>query len=82
MGFQKSGLSQLVVQGPVTDKTIGSHPAKVMTYPTDDTACLVAIGVTSQSRVDLSIESNGGVDPCSIAMRAAELVEQHLPTAG
>jgi hypothetical protein len=82
IGFQKHGLSDLVVEGPVTDVRIGGHPAKKMSYSSDSTGCLVAIGVTGSSRIDLSAEVNGGVDPCSWALKAAGLVERHLPVVG
>lgn len=75
------GLAQLNVQGPVTDRKVGSHQVKQMQYTSDSSDCLVAIGVTSSSRVDVSFEANGGVDACSNAFKAAQLVEPHLPAS-
>ena len=75
------GLDQLNVQGPVSGIQVGSHSAKQMRYASDSSNCLVAVGITSSSRVDVSFEANGGVDACSVALKAAQLVEPHLPTA-
>lgn len=75
------GLDQLNVQGPVSGIQVGSHSAQQMRYTADSGDCLVAMGITSSTRVDVSFEAKGKVDACSVALKAAQLVEPHLPTA-
>jgi hypothetical protein len=82
VAFPGFGLSRLVVTGPVTDLRIGQHQAKKMTDPQDSGSCYIAIGITSTQRVDVGAETDGGTEPCPLAMKAAQLVEQRLPVLG
>lgn len=72
------GLAGLVPTAPVTDKTIDGHPAK---EEKDDSAssCLVAIGVSGSSRVDVSVTGDGTTNPCPTAENVANLVAPKLP---
>jgi hypothetical protein len=42
-------------------------------------SCIIAMGVTSSSRVDVSLNSGPRVDPCPLALQVAQLVEPKLP---
>lgn len=64
--------------GTVQDTTIGSHQAKEDTE-TSSSSCVVALGVTDTSRVDVTVTSIGTSDPCPTALTLAQLVEPKLP---
>ncbi|MEO6083349.1 MAG: DUF3558 domain-containing protein [Umezawaea sp.] len=72
-----AGLSGVQAPGEVTDRTIGRHQAKK--FVASGGSCIVAIGVTASSRVDISLNAGGVEDPCPLAERIAELVEPRLP---
>ncbi|WP_158102837.1 DUF3558 domain-containing protein [Lentzea kentuckyensis] len=69
------GLAGVQAPGEVTDVTIGRHQAKK--FVAAGGSCIVAVGVTSSSRVDVTL--NGQGDPCPRALQIAELVEPKLP---
>lgn len=71
------GLSGIQPTGEVTDATVGRHQAKQVRDITG--SCIIAIGVTSSSRVDITFNGNSKTDPCIQAMQAAKLVEPKLP---
>jgi hypothetical protein len=69
-GFQSSG-------GTVHGITVGSHQAKEVLGDTG--TCLIGIGVSDSSRVDVSMTGFGSGDPCVGALSVAKLVEPKLP---
>lgn len=75
------GLSDVNTDGlTMADDTIGSHQGK-QGQDTSDGDCLVFIGVTQTSRVDVVV-SSGDSNPahsCSLANQYAKLVEPTLP---
>lgn len=64
--------------GPVHDITVGSHQAKEELGNTG--SCVVAIGVSASSRVDVIVTGDGTTDPCPTALTLARLVERRLPS--
>lgn len=64
--------------GPIHDITIGSHQAKQELGNTG--SCVVAIGVSASSRVDIIVTGDGTTDPCPAALTLARLVERRLPS--
>lgn len=73
-----AGLASVNAPGQVTDVPVGRHQAKRFVGNTG--SCVVAIGVTETSRVDVVLNASGGEgDPCEMATRIAELVEPRLP---
>ncbi len=71
-----AGLSDVQSKGaPVTSLPVGHHQAK---KSDEQGGCFVFLGVGTGERVDVSGVGNTGSD-CSLAMRAAKLVEQNLP---
>lgn len=79
--FAGQGLSQVPTTGAMTDVRIGGHQAKKM-VETASGGCYVGIGVTSSSRVDVTVNADHDDEACPLAMKAAGLVEPHLPAAG
>ncbi|WP_161784444.1 DUF3558 family protein [Actinokineospora spheciospongiae] len=73
------GLAGIVVDGPISDLSIGSHQARQMR--TLAGRCFVFLGVSASSRVDvLGSELRGDQDAaCDLALRAAKLIEPNLP---
>jgi hypothetical protein len=75
------GLADINTDGlTLSDVTVGSHQAKQAVNQTNGD-CLVIIGVTAKSRVDVVI-SSGDSDPthsCSMATKFANLIEPQLP---
>lgn len=69
------GLAGVQAPGEVADLTIGGHQAKK--FVAAGGSCIVAIGVSSSSRVDVVL--NGQGDSCPRALQIAELVEPKLP---
>jgi hypothetical protein len=63
--------------GVVHDTTVGTHQAK---QEVDNTgSCVIGIGVSSSSRVDVTVTGDGTSDPCPTALKLANLVEPKLP---
>lgn len=65
----------------VTTDNIGGHPGRQL-QSTQASACIIAIGVTNSSRVDVTV--TGGTDAnqaCQLANQFATLVEPNLPAA-
>jgi ABC-type phosphate transport system substrate-binding protein len=63
----------------ITPDNIGSHPGRQL-QSTQSGTCVIAIGVTNSSRVDVTV--NAGTDPvqgCQLANQFAKLVEPNLP---
>lgn len=73
-----SGLADLTGPAPVSGIRVGRHAAKQMK---EDSAssCLVAMGVSDSSRVDVTATGDGTKDPCPAALAVAQLVESKLP---
>jgi hypothetical protein len=61
-----------------TTDNVGSHNG-VQLESSSGNDCIVAIGVTSSSRVDVVISTSGG-GACQVANQFAKLVEPHLPS--
>jgi hypothetical protein len=65
----------------VTPDNIGSHPGRQL-QSTISNACLIAIGVTNSSRVDVTaIATIDANQLCQLANQFAKLVEPNLPAA-
>jgi hypothetical protein len=60
------------------DIKIGDRPAKKLSGTTSG-SCLVALEVSSSSRVDVTFLAPPKEDSCPTALRVAELVEPKLP---
>jgi hypothetical protein len=71
------GLSGVQAPGEVADVKIGSHDAKQFIGTTR--SCVIAMGVTASSRVDVVMTTSSDKDPCQLARKIAELVEPRLP---
>jgi hypothetical protein len=73
------GLAGFVASGNsgVHDITIGTHQAKEELADTG--SCLIGIGVSTSSRVDVVVSPILTGDPCPTALRLANLVEPKLP---
>lgn len=69
-GFNANG-------GTVQDLKIGTHQAKQETDRTG--SCVIGIGVSASSRVDITVTGNGSTDPCPTSMAVAKIVELKLP---
>jgi hypothetical protein len=78
IALRTAGLSDFVLTGGTAhDTKIGSHSAK---QGVDNTkSCVIGIGVTSSSRVDVTATGNGDTDPCPTALAVATLIEPKLP---
>jgi Protein of unknown function (DUF3558) len=72
------GLSALSSTGPSTSLTIGSHQAGQQTDSATG-GCLVVLGVSSTSRVDVVANTDDDAQACPTALQVAKLVEPHLP---
>jgi hypothetical protein len=75
--FADSGLSGLQTSGKVRDTTIGSHQAEQEIDGTS--SCVIAIGVSASSSVDVTVTPIFDGDPCPTALTVARLVEPKLP---
>jgi hypothetical protein len=75
------GLSAMTNSGVATTSlTIGTHQAAKQTNDAYNTgSCLISLGVSSSSRVDVTANTGGSSDACPDAMKVAQLVEPHLP---
>lgn len=77
----KQGLKDINTDGyTVTSDNLGGHSARQLEQ-NPGTACFVAIGVTSSSRVDVLAASTSGDagTSCQIANQYAKLIEPNLP---
>lgn len=63
--------------GTVHGIRIGTHQAKQVIDNTG--SCVIAIGVSDSSRVDVTATGDGTTDPCPTARTVAQLVEPKLP---
>lgn len=64
----------------VTSVTIGHHQGKQL-QSTSSSGCIVAIGVTAMSRVDVTVtDSTTTTSSCQIANQLAQIVEPQLPS--
>ncbi|GGU47049.1 DUF3558 domain-containing protein [Lentzea flava] len=63
--------------GEIKDIKVGGHQAKQLLGAGG--SCIVAVGVTSSSRVDITLNAGSSTDPCPPALKIAELVEPKLP---
>jgi hypothetical protein len=82
--YDHAGLDQLSTAGfTVTNYPVGRHQGR-MSKDTAGHGCLVSIGVTVMSRVDVvGIDSSGQLDrACVVATVVAPSVEQKLPVEG
>jgi hypothetical protein len=64
--------------GTVQNITVGNHSAKQEKVDSSS-SCVVVVGVTSSSRVDVTATGDGNTDPCPTALAVAKLVEPKLP---
>ncbi|MFI9818656.1 DUF3558 family protein [Saccharothrix variisporea] len=72
------GLSALLPNGgEIKDITVGQHQARQLLDATG--SCGIYLGVTSSSRVEVVLNTATSNDPCTPALRIAELVEPKLP---
>jgi hypothetical protein len=69
-GFNPNG-------GTVHDITIGTHRGKQDLDVSG--SCVIAIGVSASSRVDVTVFPNQNGDPCQMATTLANLIEPKLP---
>jgi hypothetical protein len=63
--------------GAIHDITIGTHQAKQQIGETG--SCVIAIGVSDSSRVDVTVTGDGTTDTCPTALALARMVEPRLP---
>jgi hypothetical protein len=72
------GLAGFVSAGGVVhDTTVGTHQAK---QEVDNTgSCVIGIGVSDSSRVDVTVTPILTGDPCPTALKLANLIEPKLP---
>jgi hypothetical protein len=72
------GLSGFLANGgTVHDITVGTHQAKQVLD--DSGSCVVGIGVSDSSRVDVTATPGATADPCPVAGKLANLIEPKLP---
>jgi hypothetical protein len=65
----------------VTPDNIGGHPGRQL-QSTQAGGCIIAIGVTSSSRVDVTVTAGTDANhACQLANEFATLVEPNLPAA-
>jgi hypothetical protein len=64
--------------GTAQDLTIGRHQAK-QEFDNVSGSCVIGIGVTDSSRVDVTVTSGATADPCPTASKLANLIEPKLP---
>lgn len=76
---EKQGLAEVRgADGPPKPVSIGSHDAREA-RDTSGQTCLVAVGVTDSSRVDVSASGGDVSQMCKTATELAKLVEPKLP---
>lgn len=64
--------------GQITDIKVGGREAKQVSGRTSG-GCLVVLGVTSSSRVDVTVIPPPKGNGCPLALKVAELIEPKLP---
>lgn len=82
--YDHAGLDQLnTTEFAVTDYAVGKHQGR-MAKDTSGGTCLVSIGVTTTSRVDVVADDGGAqvAKACTVATLVAPSVEQKLPVEG
>ncbi|WP_170166792.1 DUF3558 family protein [Lentzea atacamensis] len=73
------GLAQVQADGgKLTEITVGGRPAKQVSEDTAGT-CIIALEVTSSSRVDVTVTPPPKSDGCPLALKVAEFVAPKLP---
>ena len=75
--FAKDGLSDFNATGKLTHTTVGSHQAVQEVDATG--SCVIGLGVTATSSVDVTVTSIFNGDPCPTAKTVAGIVEPKLP---
>lgn len=76
------GLGDINTDGlSLTDDQVGRHHGRLAQGPANGDGCLVAIGVTATSRVDVTVSTSDSsvAHACSLANRFARVVEPKLP---
>lgn len=72
------GLQGFVANGgTVHDITVGTHQAKQVLD--DSHSCVIGIGVSDSSRVDITVTPGATADPCPTALKLANSIEPKLP---
>jgi hypothetical protein len=72
-----AGIADVQAPGEVADVNVGDRKAKQFIGTTG--SCVVVMGVTVSSRVDVTVTASTDADPCAVAKPIAELVEPRLP---
>lgn len=73
------GLAQVQPDGgQVTDLTVGNRPAKKVSGDGSG-VCIIAVEISSSSRVDVTALGKPKEDACPLALKVAEAVEPKLP---
>jgi hypothetical protein len=72
-----AGFTEASSGGPIHDTTIGSHQAKESVG--NGGGCVIAIGVSASSRVEVDVDGNSGTNACPLAETVAKLIEPNLP---
>lgn len=75
------GLKDIVVgSGTLSDQRVGDHPGKALKEDGGTGTCMIVIGITESSRVDvLGSYKADTAKACDLAMRVATLIEPRLP---
>jgi hypothetical protein len=76
------GLAEINTDGlSVTDDQIGHHRGRLAQGPANGDGCLVAVGVSATSRVDVTVSTSDSsvTHACSLANQFAKVVEPKLP---
>ncbi|PPK66421.1 hypothetical protein CLV40_110125 [Actinokineospora auranticolor] len=76
--YKERGVEELVAEGERTPVRIGRHEG-VQALGTNKVGCIVSLGITQTSRVDVLIVGTGTSELCPQAKTVAELVEPSLP---
>ncbi|HEY4453933.1 MAG TPA: DUF3558 family protein [Pseudonocardiaceae bacterium] len=78
--YNSAGVDQLkTAGGTVTDYGVGKYHGKLF-QDTPTSYCIVSLGTTSTSRIDMSVNSAQGMDKsCSLAEEVAPVVVSHFP---
>jgi len=69
-GFTSAG-------GTAQNTTVGTHQAKQVIDSAG--SCIIGIGVSDSSRVDVTVQPGASEDPCPAALKLANIVEPKLP---
>lgn len=75
------GLADVVATtGQLSDTRIGTRNAKLLKGSTTDESCLIAVEVSSKSRIDIAGSSNNSqADSCDAVTKVATAIEPKLP---